>query len=175
MKTRLVMHNGASTRLPHRDYTHGTYFITIVTQGRAQMLSQIIDGRVRLTKAGKVVEDEWRATAERRHSVTLDRFVIMPEHFQAIVRLRPKRSAISRDGAKTLSPDSLGAIVGRFKSACVRRIRRDCIPDFAWQRRFHDRVIRSRGDLERTRRYIQDNPKEWASAHSEIPPSASHP
>lgn len=173
--SRFVNRSGKRRRLVYRDYARGAFFVTVVTKNRTEALSEIVDGRVRLTAAGRIVEEEWRATAEKRPNVTLDRFVIMPDHFQAIVRLGSTASPTGNGPeSTTLVPESLGAIMGRFKSACVRRIRRECLPDFAWQARFHDRVIRNRAELEKKRQYVQDNPKEWANAHGNPPPT-SHP
>lgn len=62
-----------------------------------------------------------------------------------------------------LKAHSLGAIIGQFKSVCTKRIRRvGCIPDFAWQPRFYDRVIRNERELLATRPYIIDNPLKWS-------------
>ena len=115
MKSKFVSHKGISLRLSARDYTRGTYFITIVTNGRAQVLSQVVDGRVQLTEAGRIVDEEWRATETKRINVRLDRFVIMPDHFQAIIHLRPTQATSERSKNTTMAPDSLGAILGRFK------------------------------------------------------------
>ena len=57
-------------------------------------------------------------------------------------------------------PNTLGAIVGRFKYACTRRIR-TIHPDFAWQPRFYDVVIRDRRHLDHVQRYIATNPARW--------------
>jgi hypothetical protein len=33
--------------------------------------------------------------------------------------------------------------------------------NFAWQERFHDRIIRDSNELDNARKYIIDNPKKW--------------
>ncbi len=35
------------------------------------------------------------------------------------------------------------------------------LQNFAWQSRFHDRIIRNKNELNRIRRYIILNPKQW--------------
>jgi REP-associated tyrosine transposase len=62
---------------------------------------------------------------------------------------------------KTLYPDSLGAIIGQFKSNATKRIRKSGYPKFSWQPRFYDHIIRNEKDLFRIRRYIQNNPFKW--------------
>ncbi|MFH0770892.1 MAG: hypothetical protein V1926_05990 [Candidatus Peregrinibacteria bacterium] len=58
-------------------------------------------------------------------------------------------------------PGTLGSIIAQWKSACTRRIRAMGYTDFAWQRNYHDRVIRSVEEWIRIRRYIQKNPRRW--------------
>jgi hypothetical protein len=42
---------------------------------------------------------------------------------------------------------------------CTKRIRRaEGLPNFAWQPRFYDRVIRDERELAATRSYVLDNP-----------------
>jgi hypothetical protein len=62
-----------------------------------------------------------------------------------------------------ISPDagSLSVIVRAYKSAVTRRIRRTARPDFGWQSRFHDRVVRNDAERRRIRRYIRTNPRRW--------------
>jgi hypothetical protein len=41
-----------------------------------------------------------------------------------------------------LKPDTLGSILNQFKSVCTKRIRLARNPDFAWQSRYYDHIIR---------------------------------
>ena len=34
-------------------------------------------------------------------------------------------------------------------------------PDFAWQSRFHDHIIRDEDEFKRIKNYIRDNQKNW--------------
>ena len=58
-------------------------------------------------------------------------------------------------------PGSVSTIVRSYKSAVTRWARRNGCPDFAWQPRFYDRIVRNRAALKRIRRYITDNPTHW--------------
>lgn len=58
---------------------------------------------------------------------------------------------------------SLGSIMQQFKRACTKRIREIGHADFAWQPRFHDRIIGDTHALESTRLYIRKNPQHWKS------------
>jgi REP element-mobilizing transposase RayT len=57
---------------------------------------------------------------------------------------------------------SIPKIVRWYKGRCSFEINKikDTI-DFAWQARYYDRIIRNERELENTRQYIQDNPKNW--------------
>ncbi len=58
------------------------------------------------------------------------------------------------------NPQSIGAIVGSFKSAATRRINiMHGIPGAPiWQRNYHEHIIRNEHELNHIRRYIAENP-----------------
>jgi REP element-mobilizing transposase RayT len=77
-----------STRLRNWDYSrNAAYFITICTQNREHYFGEIIDGEMRLSEIGKIVENEWLKTYKMRPDMNLqlDAFVVMPNHFHAII------------------------------------------------------------------------------------------
>lgn len=55
----------------------------------------------------------------------------------------------------------VGEIVRTFKACVARQIRVSANTDFAWQRSFHDSIIRNEEALNRIRQYIIDNPALW--------------
>ena len=66
-------------------------------------------------------------------------------------------------------PTPLNDIIGTFKSLTQNEyadhVRNNGWPPFRkrlWQLRFHDHIIRNETELNRIRRYIIDNPKNWA-------------
>jgi REP element-mobilizing transposase RayT len=160
-----------STRLQHWDYTSDAwYFVTICTRDRRSTLGQVIDGEMQMSSAGRIVLEEWPRTEEVRGNVCLDEFVVMPNHIHGIViieesPLQTQASASHRDastGRPRLYANSLGSIVAQFKSVATKRIWDAGFPDFAWQPRFYDHIIRSAESLDAIRRYIRDNPAKWA-------------
>jgi putative transposase len=60
-----------------------------------------------------------------------------------------------------LHAHSLGAIIGQYKSVCTKRIRTACRPDFGWQSRYYDRIVRNRREWAAIHRYIHRNPANW--------------
>ena len=78
-----------SARLPKWDYSSPAwYFVTICTHNRKCFLSDIIDGSIVLKPAGIIANEEWLATPEIRRNVSIDEYVIMPNHFHAIIRIK---------------------------------------------------------------------------------------
>ena len=57
--------------------------------------------------------------------------------------------------------DSLGSIIGQFKSVCTKKIWALGFTEFKWQSRFYDHIIRDRESLNRIREYILNNPAQW--------------
>ena len=60
-----------------------------------------------------------------------------------------------------LQPGSLSKIIQAFKASVTRWCRENGHPEFAWQPRFYDCIIRDEAALARIRRYILDNPAKW--------------
>jgi REP element-mobilizing transposase RayT len=137
----------ASLRLQGFDYASElAYFVTVCTADRACTLGEVVNERVLLTASGEVVRRQLDALPARL-CITLDSFVVMPNHVHAIVALH---------GARQASPLRLGTVVGSFKSGSSREAGRQL-----WQRGYHDHVIRDEADLGRLCAYIESNPIRW--------------
>ena len=135
----------------------------------------VMDGEMCLSKAGYIVSEELLRTERKRAGVHLDIWRIMPNHLHAIIIVdafkKQKRRPLDfskpiipseeLEPQSVLKPGSLGAVVNQFKGACTSRIRETCLPEFKWQARFHDHVIRNEKSLNRIREYIINNPMEW--------------
>jgi REP element-mobilizing transposase RayT len=147
-------------RLPGWDYrSPGPYAVTIVTQHREWFLGDVVDGRMVLNVAGSMVDAVWREAATRFPRVTLNAFIVMPNHLHAILHL-------SHEGPA--GNPTLGDVVHRFKSVTTTRysdgVHAFDWPPFdrtLWQPRFYDHIVRDAADLDRCRRYIAANPANW--------------
>ena len=161
-----------SSRLKNWDYsTPWWYYITICTQNMKCWFGKVENGKMVLNDLGKVVEDEWIKTKNVRQNVDLDYHVIMPNHFHGILIIKDVETS-RRDVSKVietgqrpvstqLKPNSLGSIIGQFKSVCTKRIHRIGFKQFQWQKGFYDHIIRNENDLRRIRTYIPNNPLKW--------------
>ena len=79
-------HHRRSIRLKEYDYSgSGAYFVTICTHNRECLFGEIVDGEIRLSKIGEIVESEWKRSFDIRDEIRSDVYQVMPNHFHAIV------------------------------------------------------------------------------------------
>ncbi|MEA1962901.1 MAG: transposase, partial [Patescibacteria group bacterium] len=64
-------------------------------------------------------------------------------------------------GIQPLVKNSLSSIINHFKGNVKRFCNKNDLEYFAWQSRFHDRIIRNNDELNRIRQYIINNPLKW--------------
>ncbi len=179
-------------RLKGYDYSQeGCFFITIVTKDRLPLFGEVVDGEMVLNELGEIVCEEWVKSAEIRNEIQIDEFVVMPNHFHAIVYIYNNPGSgdresvrmtsqdlipvgayghISRTGDRPVAPTkngprphSLGALIAGFKSAVTTRINqiRNAPGNPVWQRNYYDHVIGTDREYERIAEYIANNPQNW--------------
>jgi putative transposase len=155
-----------STRLSNWDYSSPAwYFVTICTRNKDCSLGEITDETVRPSAAGQIVSDEWDRLSCIWPNVATDEFVIMPNHVHGIVILKEMpvetrlRGVCTREDVRR---PTLGTIIRQLKSRSTTRIWAAGHREFAWQTRFHDRIIRGERELTAIRQYIANNPAKWA-------------
>src|SRR5437867_763823 len=166
---RIPQYRRRSIRLRHHDYRReGAYLVTICAYEHTSIFGSIANGQVRLSNAGQIVRECWCEIPLHFRHVTLDRFVVMADHMHGIVVIRSasantcveRGDAIPRRFGGALR-DSLGAIVGVFKSYATKRIIEREGNRHVWQRNYYETIIRDDRHLNAARRYIIGNPKRW--------------
>jgi len=176
-------HHRRSIRLAGYNYKQsGAYFVTIVTQNRNCLLGDITAGEIVLNDTGQIAQASWNGLSSRFPVVSLDYFVVMPNHIHGIIMVgapfiaansTPHNNvAIFREGAMNRAP-TLGEIIRAYKAASARVIRQTVKPDFAWQRNYYEHIIRGEESLNRIRQYILENPLRWSIDREN--PEASNP
>ncbi len=165
-----MLPNRQSIRMKGWDYTSaGCYFLTINTHKSRALFGAIVNGRVVLSEAGKIAEEEWRKSAVIRKGIELDEFVIMPNHVHGIVRLQGL-DASSPSMPKFGKPvaGALGTFVGAYKAAVTRAIRRRGLgrglmhqARTIWHRNYWDVIIQDEKALANIRHYIRFNPQNY--------------
>jgi putative transposase len=84
-----LAHRRPNLRLRDYDYTlAGAYFVTIRTHGRACLLGSVADGQMRISPLGRSAVSCWCGLLEHFPTVTLDAFVVMPNHLHGIILLK---------------------------------------------------------------------------------------
>lgn len=166
-----------SVRAAWWDYgNQGAYFITICTKNREYYFGEIVENEMQLSEIGKVVEMEWLNTLSIRPDMNLelDEFVVMPNHFHAIIWIGENKfnatvetqciASLPSNQSTTngFGPQSknLSSIVRGFKSSVTTYAKKNKII-FEWQSRFHDHIIRDEKSYQRIRNYIINNPGNW--------------
>ncbi|MBX0327210.1 transposase, partial [Oscillochloris sp. ZM17-4] len=140
-------HHRRSIRLRGYDYSQpGAYFVTINVQGRLPLLGSIEMGAMQHSPAGMMAAAQWQALPERFAHVTLDVWVVMPDHIHGIILLH---SNAAQPGP------ALGGVIGAFKSltthAYIQGVETQGWPPFPgrlWQRNYYERIVRDEAALE---------------------------
>ena len=156
-----------SLRLADYDYSQaGAYFVTLSVHDRACLFGEVVDGVTRLKKHGHVITSEWLRTPVLRPQVALDEFVVMPNHFHAIIAIEDsRRGVLPYAHPRFQSPSqTVGAVIRGFKSATTKQINesRGTAGAAVWQRNYYEHVIRNDDELTRIREYIANNPFQWS-------------
>ena len=174
-----TIHRRKSIRLQGYDYSQdGAYFITVCTHNRVPLFGEIVDGVMVLNTAGQIVEKCWYAIPEHFPQVTLDEFVVMPNHVHGIITVgannvgandylplpsdetpiqsneppRPLQHGTSR---------TIGSMVRGFKIGVTRWFRANTDIHAVWQRNYYEHIIRNEDAYLKIAEYIQTNPQRW--------------
>jgi len=172
----------SSARIQSWDYgNNGLYFITICTKNRIHFFGECINGEMQLNDSGKLAEQFWIEIPNHFPFIELGNFVVMPNHVHGILIIDKTKNVTNETpdapnvetpklGVSTTrtndgknekwNPGTIGVIVNQYKRMCTIDIRK-INPDFAWQPRFHDHIIRDAESFERIQNYIANNPQNW--------------
>ena len=165
------------TRLKNFDYSSaGAYFVTICIRDRMNILSEIVktdltatdktnglavgeglappEITVKLKPCGEVVKEQLQLIEARFPSVTIEDYVIMPDHIHAVIFLHEKA------GGASPSP-TLDDVVCAFKSLTSRSCKQKFGIEKMFQRSSAEHIVRDRDDYETRRKYIYENPARW--------------
>lgn len=162
-------HHRRSIRLAGYDYTQtGAYFVTICVRDRRQILATIDADGYHMSPLGQIVARCWLALPQHFPRVSLDAWVVMPDHIHGIIIIHelPSESAsspqtdVKSNGTRC---DSLNAVLQNFKSVSTRKVNKvRRTPGVSlWQRDYYEHIIRDDRAFQNIRRYIEENPARW--------------
>ncbi len=85
-------HHRVSTRLKGYDYSQpGIYFVTVCTQLRLCLFGDVVNRKMILNDAGKMIRRIWNDLPNRFDFIRLDEYIVMPNHFHGIIEIRKGR------------------------------------------------------------------------------------
>ena len=122
-----------------------------------------------LSNIGEIVKTQWIKSFEMRPDMNLTMFeyVVMPNHFHAIIGIGKNKynDDMYRDAMHCVSTfgsqsKNLASIIRGFKTGVTQNARL-INPNFKWQGRFHDHIIKNEISFQNISNYIINNPKKW--------------
>ncbi|MBQ8860939.1 MAG: transposase [Ruminococcus sp.] len=144
-----------STRLKEYDYSStGVYFVTVCVKDRKALLSKIVGEGLRalpqtqLANIGLKVKDAIEYIDTQYQYISIDNYVIMPNHIHLLVRYEPPT------GGHGDPP--LQDVIARLKSFTTHQYGKTL-----WQRSFIDHIIRNERDYIEHYTYIENNHLKW--------------
>ena len=182
------MKNRKPNRHPFWNYSSdGAYFVTICTKNREHFFGEISGpadcggtSKMVLNDVREIAQNFWAEIPHHFSGVKLLDFVVMPNHIHGIIWILGNgRGVGTGHGLSLQSPhhsvgdghgrplpnrpmQKIPVIISQYKSSVTRFLRQNCNNhDFAWQRSYHDHIIRTEKSLENIRNYVQQNPRLW--------------
>ena len=150
-------------RLKNYDYSLPEYYyVTIHAEKDAPRLSEIKNVEVHLTGLGEIAKEQLFALQDRYPNVIVDKYVIMPTHIHAIIRLMEKPVETQRP--------TLTDVVCAYKSLTTRQ----CNQQFGtpgrklFQISFYETVLRNEWAYQECWKYIDGNPGKWLTDPEDI-------
>jgi putative transposase len=166
------MKNRKRNRMLGYDYSQNNlYFVTICVQDRICVFGNVGTGRdlslpinnlnhtireINLNEFGNIAHKQWEWLAKQYSYVVLHSFIIMPNHVHAVIEID---SNLVLD--QSIKIKSLSELIGAYKTTSSKQIHLLGNDKFAWQRSFHDHIIRNDAAYERICNYIETNPEKW--------------
>jgi REP element-mobilizing transposase RayT len=139
-----------------------------------------MDGEMQLSDEGQIAAESWVWLGEQYIYVTLDAWVVMPNHTHAIITIHDDGTGGSDTGGSRTAPTAtkrkpLGRLVGAFKTVSTKRINQTWDTPGArfWQRNYWEHIIRNEASYRRIYDYVEHNPARWKDdqLHPDAPPN----
>ena len=119
---------------------------------------------VQLTEIGKIADQYWQDIPLHFPFVILEEYIIMPNHVHGLLTF--EKNFYPGGGENLFAPQSknLASVIRGYKAA-VKKYATLNKMEFAWQPRYHERIVRL-DEMTATRRYIRNNATRWIKDHS---------
>ncbi|MBQ2973561.1 MAG: transposase [Clostridia bacterium] len=148
-------------RLKGYDYSqNGCYFVTVCVKDKRQLLGSVHVGRdahipptVELSETGKVAEKYIQNINFVYDNISVENYVIMPNHIHFLFLFYEEPSVI---GGMKASRPTLFTVIRSFKTMVTKEIGYS-----VWQDSYFDEIIDSENGYLEAWRYIDENPLKW--------------
>ena len=139
-------------RLQGFDYSaENYYYVTLCTYDKKNIFGRPEN----INEIGKIAERELLNIHTHFQGVTIDKYVIMPNHIHMIVVIGCEMAERSRPFP------TLSTVIGLYKSGVSKKVH-EIYPNVqVWQKSFFDRIIRDENGYLEVLRYIEENPLKW--------------
>ncbi len=157
----MTTYRHTSLRNANINYRSGWWSVSIQVAQNKSIFGAVVGEDVVLNTLGRAVEEYWLALPKKYPELQLFDYVVMPNHFHAILRIHL---------APTNRDHHLGFLISRFKggtSFIYGKMRRsgevEDIGESLWQRDYWDDLITSEEEFKGWQKYILENPANWSS------------
>ena len=102
-----------------------------------------------------------RETENKFPNVTIDKYVVMPDHLHLIVTIKERHEGRSL-------PDVMRFFKTMTTNEYIRGVKDGTLTPFdvkLWQKSYYDHVIRNQQDYNEIWEYIENNPAKWIMMH----------
>ena len=154
-------HFHKSLRNPNINYRSGWWSVSIQVAKNKSLFGAIVGEKVVLNALGRAIEAYWEGLPSKYPELELFDFVVMPNHFHALLRIH---------FAPTNREHHLGFLMSRFKGGTAYiygKMRRageiEDLGEHLWQRDYWDDLVTSENEFKGWQKYIVENPANWSS------------
>ena len=156
-------------RLKSWNYSNpGFYFITFSTFNKIPYFGEVRNGKMIYSGMGKIAVKYWNYIPRQFPFIKLDVFQIMPDHIHVVIYMQETNHISTKGyggvtGSKNpMGKGTTGEIIRWYKGRVTFEInKRFPESSFYWQSRYYDHIIRNNVSLNRIRKYIKNNPKNY--------------
>ena len=118
--------------------------ITICVKYRLEMLGEIVEYNIKLTKEGNIVKQNINKIEQIYKNTIIDEYVIMPNHIHILLLINYKSNV------------TISKIIKHFKTNITREIEYSI-----WQKSFYEHIIRNEKEYLKIKEYIKNNVINW--------------
>ena len=148
-------------RLKNYDYSqNGCYFVTVCVKDKKRLLGRVNVGRdahippqTELSEIGKVAEKYIQNIDSVYDNVTVENYVIMPNHIHFLFLFYEEPY---NNGGMRASRPTLHTVIRSFKTMVTKDIGYSI-----WQDSYYDRIIEEEKGYLEAWQYIDENPLKW--------------